>query len=145
VEPDGQDLQELGQLEIEARIFARYLLGSDPAPELVERYGAANRRLLRGPSEPRDAALLGFVRRHPWSVSLLDAACGLLRPTGLLRSKLLIMAAILEASPAHAADFLPQSASTAALLARLAALGALAAGRAFAGALLYLSASRMRP
>lgn len=141
---DGQDLQG-ARLEVEARLFSRYLLGGDAAPELIERYIVASRSLLRGPWDPRDAALLGFVHRHPWSVSLLDAACGLLRPTGLLRSKLLIMAAILEASPAHAAEFLPRASSTPSLLARLAALGAVAAGRAFAGLLLYLPASRMRP
>jgi hypothetical protein len=141
---DGQDLQGGGPLEVEGRIFARYLLGRDTAPELIARYTVASRRLLRGPWEPRDAALLGFVHRHPWSVSLLDAACGLLRPTGLLRSKLLIMTAILEASPTHAADFLPRTSSTPSLLARLAALGALAAGRAVAGVLLYLPAGRMR-
>ena len=101
--------------------------------------------MLRSPVDARDAALLGFVHRHPWSVSLLDAACGLLRPAGLLRSKLLIMAAILEASPAHAADFLPRSLGTVALLVHLAALGAMAVGRVCAGLLLYLTASRLRP
>jgi hypothetical protein len=138
-------LQGNGRLENEGRIFARYLLGREAAPELVERYAAANRRLLRDAADPRDGAVLGFVYRHPWSLSLLDAACALLRPAGLLRTKLLIMAAILETSPAHAADFLPRSAGTAALFARLAGLGVLAAGRAIAGVLLYLPASRARP
>jgi len=142
---DGRGLLEGGQLEAEARVFARYLLGRDPAPELLERYVAASRKLLRGPVDARDAALLGFVHRHPWSVSLLDAACGLLRPTGLLRSKLLIMAAILEASPAHAVDFLPRSPGTVVLLARLATLGTVAVGRVCAGLLLYLAAGRLRP
>jgi hypothetical protein len=142
---DGQDLQEGGQLEVEGRVFARYLLGRDAAPELIERYAVASRSLLGGPWDPADIALLAFVHRHPWSVSLLDAACGLLRPTGLLRSKLLVMAAILEASPAHAADFLPRASSTPSLVGRVAALGALAVGRALAGVLLYLPVSRGRP
>jgi hypothetical protein len=38
----------------------------------------------------------------------LDAVLALLRPQSLLRARLLVMAAILETTPAHAADFLPR-------------------------------------
>jgi hypothetical protein len=131
-------------LEAEARIFGRYLVGSAPEPALVARYCAASRTLWPSPPKPRDAAVLAFVRQRPWSVGPLDAAAALLDPGGLLRSKVLVMSALLEATPAHADDFLPRAASTGALLWRLMSSGAVAVAQAAVGALLYRLAARSR-
>jgi hypothetical protein len=127
----------------EAEAFARYLVGRPPAPALVARYVAARATLF--PAEPEVAderALVAFARRHPWSVGPLDAVCALLRPTGALRSRLLVMAAILEASPAGADDFLPRDASVPALAWRLGTSGAAAVLRVLAGLVLWPVARR---
>jgi hypothetical protein len=131
-------------LEAEARIFARYLVGRTPAPDLVARYRDANRALWSGAPGPGDAERLAFVRRHPWSVGPLDAAAALLDPAGQLRSKVLVAAAILEATPAHADDFLPRAVSVAALFWRLAVSGTAAVALAFLGVLLWPLAGRSR-
>jgi len=138
------DVEQSRRLEAEARIFARYLVGQTPPRELIDRYVEAN-RILRTPSvTDQDAALVAFVRRHPWTVSFLDAATGILRRDGLLRSKLLIMAAILEASPAFAGEFLPRTARPIGLIVRLLSLGVVAAVQVGIGVALYVVAARSR-
>ena len=47
-----------------------------------------------------------FARRHPWSLPLLDAATGFARPGALLRKKILLATAVLEATPDHVEFFL---------------------------------------
>jgi len=114
---------ELPPLELEARVFSRYLVGRLARETLRARYAEAVRTLLPAPASTRDEAIVAFARRHPWSVSLPDAACGLARPRARLREKILVMAAVLEASPDFADEFLPRTASRGILLARLAGLG----------------------
>jgi len=138
--PESED-QELEQ---EGRLFGRYLVGREPSRELVERYRDAN-RLLFAATDPRsDAAVIAFARRHPWSIPFLDAAAGILRPGSLLRNKILVMAAVLEASPAFADEFLSRTVHPASLVLRVLALGTLAALRAAVGMLLYVAAARSR-
>ena len=91
----------------EARIFSRYLVGSEAGAALIERYRAANTRLIRTVS-PGDQRLLEMALRRPWVLPCLDSAVAILRPTSALRQKLLLMAAILEATPEHADRFLPR-------------------------------------
>ena len=112
--------------------------------ELIDRYVDANRTLLEEPFTERDAALLGFVRRHPRSVPYLDAASGLLRPGSPFRSKLLIMAAILETSPHFAEEFLPRHTRAAGLFLHLFALGLAVIVRVGVGSLIYAAAIRPR-
>jgi hypothetical protein len=129
-------------LELEARVFSRYLVGRVAPDGLLARYADAVRTLLAVPGGTADEAILDFVRRHPWSVSLLDAACALVRPRARLREKLLVMAAVLEASTDFAEEFLPRTEPPLLLLAHLAGLGCLAAGRTVAGLLLLPIAAR---
>lgn len=131
-------------LEAEARIFGRYLVGRTPTPDIVARYCDASRTLWPGEPDPGDAERLAFVKRHPWSVGPLDAAAALLDPSGQLRGKVLVTAAILETTTAHADDFLPGSVSVRALLWRLAVSGTLAVALAVLGALLWPLAGRSR-
>src|SRR5207244_2211517 len=125
------------ELEMEAFTFTRYLVGRPPPPELVARYCEANATLFTTPVAPIDAALVAFVRRHPWSVGILDAAVGLRRPGSLLRNKILVMTAILETSPAFADEFLTPPVRPVVLALRVAALGTLAVARTVLGLVLY--------
>jgi hypothetical protein len=136
---DADDL-----LAAEARLFGRYLVGRDPEPAVVERYGAANRALFAAPLPPEDAAALAFARAHPWSVGMLDAASGLLRPGGPLRSKILLMAAILETTPEHADEFLPRHVGPMALVVKVGAAGITAVAEAIFGAVLLRTVARGR-
>src|SRR5687768_13460011 len=90
----------------EAVVFARYLLDREPPEDLINRYVAASEQVF--PSEPSggDAALLAFVARNPAALPYVDAAAGFLRPGSLLRKKILLMAAILEASVRYSTEFL---------------------------------------
>jgi hypothetical protein len=130
-------------LATEARTFARYLVGRVPPDEIVARYVDASRTLFPAPAASEET-VVGFARRHPWSVGFLDAAGGLLHPGSLLRSKILVMAAILEASPTFADDFLPRAVHPVGLVLQLAVHGSLAVVRALLGPLVWAAASRSR-
>jgi len=138
----SHEASERRKQEIEARVFSRCLVGRIPPQELVDRYCEANRVLIPEPVGARDAALVGFIRKHPWSTPFLDAACGLLRPNGLLRSRMLIMAAVLEASPEFAEEFLPRTTHPVRLIVSVAGHGLLGLFRTLAGMLLYPLAAR---
>lgn len=135
-------MSEAVRLEEEASLLGRYLVGREPSPELCERYARAHRTLLAGPTDPRDLALMRFVHRHPWSLGPLDAACGLLRPGRLLRNKILVMAAVLEATTDFAEHFLPRQSGWPGLLWIVLWQGASASLRAALGLALYPVATR---
>lgn len=127
---------------LEAEIFSRYLVGRAAPAALVERYRDAGRAIWAAGAAPAEESVVAFVRRHPWAVGPLDAATSLLHPGGYLRSKILTMAAILEASPAFADEFLPRSVSGARLAWQVVAGGAAASLQALAGMLLLPLARR---
>lgn len=114
--------------------FGRYLLGRTPSTELQARYAEALRLLSN--RELETSAALRLATRRPWMLPFLDAACGWVRPRDPLRRRLLLAAAILEATPEHAHDFLPQQRSRAAILLLLAWKGLTASGKLVVGMLL---------
>lgn len=141
VAPEGQT----DPAAIEARIFARYLVGRVPPPDLVQRYRDASRTIWgNDDGAVAEDPLVAFARRHPWTVGPLDAATSVLHPGGVLHAKVLTMAAILEASPAFADDFLPRSVSRGALLWQLVVGGAAASLQALVGLVLLPLARRAR-
>ena len=137
-------MTSLDQLQQEAMLMGRYLLDVDPSAALIQRYVDANQQLLSDKNTARDLAPLVFVRRHPWALPYVDAACGLLQPDALLRNKLLVMVAILEATPDHVAAFFPVTLSKPVFLLRLFGLGLSAGGKFALGCLLYPLAMRAR-
>lgn len=136
------DAAERRRVEEEARVFARYLVRTAPPHGAVERYADAVSRLFPEPDAARDRAVLAFVGRHPWSVGCLDAATALVARESRLRQRLLVMAAVLEATPEGAAEFLPRDAGLASLLLRLPAIGIAAVGRVLVGLVLLPLARR---
>jgi nucleoside-diphosphate-sugar epimerase len=79
----------------EARRLARYLWGEELPAELQARYAAAVAQRLSG----RQDRFSVLAERHPWLLPYLDAAAGIWRPESALRQRLLVMAAVAEASP----------------------------------------------
>jgi hypothetical protein len=120
------------------KLIADYLLDTEPPSEMIERYVAAHRALLGGSSSPE----WEFVRRHPRTLPYLDAAAGFLYPQSLLRRKILLAVAILEASPAYAGFFLAEVEGRAHLAALLLWHGALSVAKLALGAPLLLAARR---
>jgi hypothetical protein len=92
--------------EDEARVFAKYLIGCDVDDECAQLYARAAGELGSG-QELRDRKILTFALRHAWALGPLDAISALRRPKSILRAKLLLMSAILEAHPGFSEKFLP--------------------------------------
>lgn len=128
--------------QLEFSTFARYMLGREPPEKLVGRYVEASRIRFPSPPEGRDADLLRFAMRHPRLLPALDAACGFLRPRALLREKLLLATAILEASPDFADRFLPDKCGLWTLVSRIAACAFRTAVRLPVGGVLLALMSR---
>jgi hypothetical protein len=92
--------------EDEARVFAKYLIGCDIDDRCAQLYARAAGEL--GPGQDgKDRKILAFALRRRWALGPLDAACALRRPKSILRAKLLLMSAILEARPEFSEKFLP--------------------------------------
>jgi hypothetical protein len=92
--------------EDEARVLARYLVGSDPPAHVVERYVLGVRVRLEA-AQPMSDPVGRFAVAHPWSAGALDAGSALLNKEGPLRERLVLMAAILETAPEFAVHFMP--------------------------------------
>ena len=127
---DGLDRIFGTALHREARILGAYLLGTTVPEEIVDRYVEAHRRLLRDSAPDQVTA---FALRHPRLIGALDAAGALVRTRDGLRDRLLMLAAILEASVETTDRFLPQSRSRAASIATLLGVGVIAVARALIG------------
>jgi hypothetical protein len=127
----------------EFRLFARYLLGVDVPDELTLRYVAAHERML-GPADDGSCAALRFVHRHPRALPYLDAALALSRTRPLLRKKIYLAAAILEASPFYAEFFLDRSVTPARALVTLGLCGLTSVAKLAIGLPLWMLASRLR-
>jgi hypothetical protein len=110
-------------LEKEASVFTRYLLDCEPPPDMVESYISANRHLGVNAATAADEHILNFSVSHPWSIPYLDAATGISMNDSLLRKKIYIMAAVLEASPRYSESYLPEPLSPFMFFPRLVASG----------------------
>ena len=120
------------------KLIAGYLIDADPPAELADRYVAAHRELFGDVAAPE----WEFVRRHPRALAYLDAAAGVFARQSLLRKKILLAAAILEASPAYADFFLAEVEGRTRILGLLAWQGALGVGKLALGAPLLLAVRR---
>lgn len=91
----------------EAEIYGRYLIRKPLAPLVSELYSKSMASQTIAVS-PQDKALLEFIRRHPWSIGLIDAGLSLVNPNSEVRRRLYTIFSILEAIPEYAEDFLPR-------------------------------------
>ena len=120
------------------KLIAGYLFDADPPAELTDRYVAAHRELFGDVAAPE----WEFVRRHPRALPYLDAATGMLARQSLLRKKVLLASAILEASPAYADFFVAGVEGRIRILGLLAWQSALGVGKLALGAPLLLAVRR---
>lgn len=88
----------------EAQRLSRYLIGKSASDALTNRYLAATATAVEIGS---DLKVARFLAQHPSMLGFVDAGLVLLDPTSMLRWKLNVMSAILEANPEHADAFLP--------------------------------------
>jgi hypothetical protein len=93
-------------LRREAIRFSAYLVGIEPPEESVHLYLQAMSALDLSVTDT-DRRLLRFTSRHQWSIGFVDAALALVRSNSVIRKKLLVLSAILEATPQFADLFLP--------------------------------------
>ncbi len=110
-------------LRREAEIFSKYLVGEVAPERFLSRYEAAHEKISFSSATKLDRQILGLVTKVSLLLPFLDAACGVSMPGALIRRKLLLMAAILEASPRYAPYFLPESQSFPRLMLSLFRLG----------------------
>lgn len=111
------------KLRTEAVTLGRFIVGRPIEVEFVDRYVAAHTHLAMEARQQGDDAVVNFAMAHPVLLPPLDAAAALVRPQSLLHKKALLMSAILEASPAYAAEFLPRQAGWIGLLGLIAHVG----------------------
>ncbi len=121
----------------ECRVITRYLLGQDPPEDLIQRYIQANSVLFSDKASHSDLAVVAFVRRNPWSLPFIDAASALLRPNSLLRNKILVMIAILEATPQFTGAFIPEPSSIPLIAWRMARYGISITAKFLIGVFIY--------
>jgi hypothetical protein len=140
--PAPEGAVDMAPLRDEAVRLGRYLVGTTPSDELAERYARAHGRVLREPPTPADEAILAFAQTHPWSLPLLDAGTAVVRSAPLLRHKLLVMTAILEATPAHADRMLGGRVALPRLVLRLGRAAISSAIKMAAGAVLVVAVTR---
>lgn len=126
--------------EAEARSFARYLIGSGPEPEEVTRYRAAVAARVALPPD----GVVRLALRLPVLIGALDAAAAILEPGHQLRQRLILMTAVLEASPAHVERFLPRRWSVPEMAATIARIAVIAPLRVVTGVPLFVIARRIR-
>lgn len=120
----------------EARLLSRYLVNRDCTAEMAERYARGRDMPARDTATGQDVCAFAF--RHPWSLPFLDAAAPYVGGAEALRSRVLLMAAVLEASPVFVTDFLPREIGLGRTLIELAGHGFTAAARLLIGAPLLL-------
>ncbi len=92
-------------LEADARMLVPYLVGRPASDALCVRYAQAVRARL-GAEADAPVEAWRWVRRHPRTLPLLDAACALRDRRGELRRRVLLALAVVEATPEHAGFFL---------------------------------------
>ena len=134
---------DAASLSSEALLLSRHLLGCSAAPELASRYARACRVSIPDASDA-DVRLLSVALRFPILLGPIDTAAALMRPQSVVRKKLLLMAAILEATPEHAERFLPRAPSLVGLIALCAGLGLKTAVQLPIGAAIIWGSERAR-
>lgn len=119
----NDSLQNHAALLKEGADIVRYLTGTSPPVEILDRYVEAHKIVFSGEPSQAERSTVAFVRQHPEALPYIDAALGILHPHGLLRNKILLMLALLETTPHFADMFFPEPLSKGAAFIRIVAYG----------------------
>lgn len=92
-------------VEQEFRVFAAHLGTTEPPPDSVAAYRRGYARTEAIPTDGVDRWLARIASRSPGWCALADCYARLVRPHGLLRRKLVLALAVLEAGPVTHADY----------------------------------------
>lgn len=92
-------------LEREARIFCRYLIGAEPPDSVLLLYQKAH-EVSEFPLNDKETKLLRFIYRHPGSAGLIDSGLALARGQSTIRKKLFYLLGILETLPEYSGHYL---------------------------------------
>lgn len=128
----------------ECLVFCPYLTGRPPDPPLISRYLQAQPYLFAGEEPAAQTGLVTFARRHPWSLPYLDALLAVTTPRALLRRKLHLMVAILEATPDFTGLFFPERQAGLMAGLQIVGCGCASAAKLLVGLLIYPIAVRAR-
>lgn len=128
----------------EAERFSRYLVGEAASPALCARYALGVAKLGLYPTGKADAWALSLAQRRGWTIGPLDAACAMLHADWALRRRLILLSAVLEASPAHAEAYLAPARGTLSVLALCVVEGVLGVYNLLLGLILLAIAPKGR-
>ncbi len=91
-----------------AELMAEYLLERRTSQDLLDRYGQATKQLSLPSLSALERRSLRFADRSAFKLKLVESGLALHCPRGAFRQRLWVLAAVLEASTLHSADFLPR-------------------------------------
>jgi hypothetical protein len=92
--------RQTNQLERECITFATYLSGQPPTPYLIEKYLDFHQKLGEKTAEDRfDAFLVRISARSAAWTRVADSYARIFRPNSVLRTKLILVLALLECAP----------------------------------------------
>ena len=95
----------------EAEIFGKYLIGQKPDELSIGLYERAMTKMSWSTNR-KEEKLLRFVLKNNWSLGMIDSGLALFRKNSVIRTKIFILFAILEASPLYSDKFLPRKRSS---------------------------------
>ncbi|HSX04856.1 MAG TPA: hypothetical protein VLF69_00060 [Candidatus Saccharimonadales bacterium] len=119
-------------LDVQAQVFTRYLVGADLAADVQKLYSDA---MQKARLDAVDTRLLDFMLQHPWSIGMIDGGLVFYRPHSEVRRRLYVLLAILESNPEYTEALLPKKRSLWYMLA-VGAAGVRAVVNAVVGSLL---------
>ena len=94
----------------EAILLGRYLLSASPKQFVIERYCEAV--VKKKPAFGNDdIKLWTFLKKNTWAIGIIDAGLAIIKPQCGIRNKILLMLAIIEATPDYSHLFLPKNRS----------------------------------
>ena len=101
---DGSEYSDI-DLEVEARVFGKYLIGQEISKTVINLYKMAHVETSFEFFE-NDSRILKFILKHPSFVGIVDGGLAIHKEDSVIRKKIFYLLAILEAMPEYSHYFL---------------------------------------